>query len=64
MDLRTVKDLPRVLERHLERTQLRVIGVSVVIVRRDIQDPFLRERRKKDDCPNETDRRSVERGED
>jgi hypothetical protein len=43
MNLRTVKDLPRVLERHLEGTQLRMIGVSVVIVGRDIQNPFLRE---------------------
>lgn len=47
VDLRTVEDLLRVSQRYPERAQFCVIRVSVVVVRRDIQNPFLREAERK-----------------
>ena len=31
----------RLFQRHLERAQFRVVGVSVVVVRRKVENPFL-----------------------
>lgn len=44
VDLWTLQNLLHLLHGHFERAQLRIVPVSVVVVRCEIKDPFLRER--------------------